>query len=227
MEESARRLVTMEVPSPDTIGKLREELGLSQRKLASELKGDPELFEVSQSHISKIEACDSDGSPRYAVSYRTFYKLFRYLQVRVQRKWGFGKAASICSADIESVSSHQELRDVVRLMRKRDFSQLPVMDGDGVPVGRVTETDVLALFERSAMGEEERPIDELTVADVMQRVPFPLVPSVVSIIDVSHYLKNDEAVLVTEGDRIVGIITRADMMTYYTERNETAGYSKP
>ena len=103
------------------------------------------------------------------------------------------------------------VRQALGLMKLHDVSQLPVMDGDEC-VGGVTEYD---LVTRSL--ESSRFLDA-TVGEVMDE-PFPLVDSSQPVDSVSKMLsKQTPAVLVRDGSRPSGIVTRSDVLQFLMSR---------
>ena len=103
------------------------------------------------------------------------------------------------------------VRQALGLMRLHDVSQLPVMDGDR-PVGSVTEH---FLTERAL--ESTRFLDA-TVGEVMDE-PFPVVGADEPADAVTKLLsKTTPALLVAEGGRVAGIVTRGDMLQFLMAR---------
>jgi cystathionine beta-synthase len=103
------------------------------------------------------------------------------------------------------------VRQALGLMKLHDVSQLPVMEGDRC-VGGVTEYD---LVTRSL--ESSRFLDA-TVGEVMDE-PFPLVDAAQPVDSVSKMLsKQTPAVLVRDGARPAGIVTRSDVLQFLMTR---------
>jgi cystathionine beta-synthase len=103
------------------------------------------------------------------------------------------------------------VRQALGLMRLHDVSQLPVMEGDRC-VGSVTE---YALTTRSL---ESTRILDATVGEVMDD-PFPLVDASQPVESITKLLsKASPAVLINEGGRIAGIVTRTDVLQFLMTR---------
>jgi cystathionine beta-synthase len=103
------------------------------------------------------------------------------------------------------------VRQALGLMRLHDVSQLPVMEGDHC-VGSVTE---YALTTRSL---ESTRILDATVGEVMDE-PFPLVDAQQPVESVTKLLsKASPAVLINDGGRIAGIVTRTDVLQFLMTR---------
>ena len=217
----------MEVPGPRTIREMRTALGLGQSELVRLMREAREPVEISQPYLSKIErAEEGDG---YAVSYRTFLAVFRFLQRKLQERARVGTAAGLSKGVPVTVGPDDPLTIAVSTMKKEAFSQLPVVDIDGNSVGRITERDVVDLYERALRGAERRPIDEMRVKDAMRSDPFPRVRGEATTLEVTHLLEFHQAVLVKDGEgKIIGIVTRADLMERFVEKGkgeETKGRS--
>lgn len=165
---------------------LRKKIGLTQHQL-SKAAG------FSQSFIAKIEY-GADASYSKAV------KLFETLE-----EFGKGKelkASEVMSKKIFSVSPHATLREAVKKFREHDISQLPVVEG-GNAVGVVSENDVLAALVEGR--------HSATVAQVMEDAP-PIVPPAASIRTISPLLRYCPLVVVAEKGRMLGVISRADLL---------------
>jgi cystathionine beta-synthase len=89
-------------------------------------------------------------------------------------------------------------------MNTHGLSQLPVL-ADGNSVGSLREGRLMAklLSNRELLQEP--------VGEVMD-VPFPVVNEGVEIERATKYLKNSPAILIEEYGRIVGIVTRYDVL---------------
>jgi len=219
MDDRIRKLATMEVPGPRTIREMRTALGLGQGELVRLMRKARDPIEISQPYLSKIERAEEGGG--YAVSYRTFLSIFRFLQRRLQERARIGTAISLSKGQPETVGLDKSLAAAVRIMKDNAFSQLPVIDADGDYVGRITERDVMDLYERALRGGGRRPVAELRVKDVMRRDPFPRVREEATALEVAHLLESNEAVLVKDDEgKITGIVTRADLMAKYVEEGK-------
>ena len=103
------------------------------------------------------------------------------------------------------------VRQALGLMRLHDVSQLPVMDGER-SVGSVTEH---YLTTRSL---EATSYLDATVGEVMDE-PFPTVGAGEPVDAVTKLLtKATPALLVADGGRVVGIVTRSDMLQFLMTR---------
>lgn len=108
------------------------------------------------------------------------------------------------SANLVSVSPEDKVSDALHLMNTNGLSQLPVL-AEGRSVGSVREGRLMAklLKNRDLMGEP--------VSEVMEK-GFPVVNEDLGIESAVKHLKDYPAVLVEEYGRIVGIVTRYDVL---------------
>lgn len=94
--------------------------------------------------------------------------------------------------------------DALRLMDENAVTQLPVFE-DGKSVGALRESRLLAKLLNN------RDLMNSPVSEVMEE-SFPVVDESASMNEVSQKLMNAPAVLVEEYKRIIGIITRTDVL---------------
>lgn len=177
---------------PKDIATIRKQLGLTQSRLA-------EISHVSQSLIAKIEAGKID--PSYAKA-----KALSDALESIQRKHS-KKAKDIMAKHIIGVKSDSTVEDAARLMRQHSISQLPVFENEKL-VGSVSEKTILRLLEGV---KDPRAIFSKRVKDVMEDA-FPLVTEDTPVEILYSFMNFFQAVLVSKRDKIVGIITKADML---------------
>ena len=94
--------------------------------------------------------------------------------------------------------------EAMRLMTERGLSQLPVIE-DGRSVGSLRESRIMARLL------DDRELINAPVSDVMD-APFPVVNEGVELERAKMYLKASPAILVEEYGRIVGLLTRYDVI---------------
>jgi cystathionine beta-synthase len=96
---------------------------------------------------------------------------------------------------------------VVETMRKRGFSQMPVVDADGRSAGMIHEYDLLnALVANKAR-----------FADAIDGVVQPLMGVVspdTSLDRLREIFAQDRVAVVKEGEKVVGIVTKIDLIDY-------------
>src|SRR5262245_30610894 len=103
-----------------------------------------------------------------------------------------------------SVTAETTVGDALELMNSHGLSQAPVLEG-GKSVGSVRDNRVMAQLL------DNRELLQSPVAQVMD-APFPVVNENVDVARAKQYLKTSPAVLVEEYGRIVGIVTRHDVL---------------
>jgi CBS domain-containing protein len=110
------------------------------------------------------------------------------------------KVKQIMTTNVISVPEDQTIEDAARLLSSHRISGLPVVNQDGALVGLVTEYDLI-----SKEGH--------TVADIMSRSVISVSPET-DVEEVSHVLTNRRIrrVPVMEGDQLVGIVSRSDLI---------------
>jgi cystathionine beta-synthase len=115
-----------------------------------------------------------------------------------------GTKRSQAPQQLISIGLSASVGEALSKMDEEGVTQLPVIE-DGKPIGSVRENRVLAKVVRN------RELLEATVADVMEAC-FPIVDVDASSDEVRKRLQTNPAVLVEEYGRIVGIITRHDVL---------------
>jgi len=103
-----------------------------------------------------------------------------------------------------SVSPDQKVADALQMMNNYGLSQLPVLE-EGKSVGSLREGPLMAKL----LGN--RDLMQSKVSDVMDAA-LPVVPEDAAVETAVKYLKRSPALLVEEYGRIVGIITRHDVL---------------
>lgn len=115
-----------------------------------------------------------------------------------------GTKGSQAPASLVWVSPADKVGDVLGKMNDMGLTQIPVLE-DGRPVGSLRENRVLAKVVRN------RELMDSAVSEVME-ASFPTVDVDASSNEVTRRLRTSAAVLVEEYGRIVGIITRHDVL---------------
>ncbi|VVC02151.1 CBS domain protein [uncultured archaeon] len=168
----------------------RRQLGITQQSLAR-------LAGVSQSLIAKVEAGRIDPA----------YSKARSIIAALERE-GFSRekcARDIMHPGIETVSAGETLHSAAAKMRKRNISQMPVVESGRV-VGSISEQAVLAHFS-----SDPNKTARLSVGEAMEQ-PFPSALPSTPISAVAALLRHYPAVLVMDRGEIAGIITKADLL---------------
>ncbi|MBS3131867.1 CBS domain-containing protein [Candidatus Woesearchaeota archaeon] len=170
----------------EEIKKIRRNLGLTQMQLAKQAG-------VSQSIIAKIESGKID--PTYS-KVKKIFEAISYFEKKQETN-----AEQIMNAKVISVSPGEDIKEAIKKMKKYDISQMPVID-DHKSIGLISESILLnALMD----GKGKK------VSDIMEDAP-PIVSKKSSIKVISNLLRHYPMVLVTEGGKMAGLITKADLL---------------
>jgi predicted transcriptional regulator len=184
------------LPTIEIIPDRRRKLGLTQNQLA-------ELAGVSQSYIAKLEA------GKIEPSYLKVKAIFESLD-KLERKKEV-QATEIMTEDPIIVQQTATVQDAVEIMRRNGFSQLPVFSGDK-PVGGVSER---TLLDQMLFSEEGMSANRRLVKDIMEE-NWPMVAEDAPVSLLSNLLKFYPAVLVQKQGHVVGIITKADLLSVFS-----------
>ncbi|MDP3742086.1 MAG: CBS domain-containing protein [Candidatus Micrarchaeota archaeon] len=185
----------MNLPLPSELKSARKQAGLTQVQLAS-------VSGVSQSVIAKVESGAVDPA------YSTVQKLFAALEksapsVKLVRDVMHRSVVTIAPSDSVVVAS--------RKMKKLGVSQLPVVS-NGKLVGLLSEDDVMRGVEKAIVisggGAKTK------VARIMSPSP-PVLSSSVPASALPSILRHSAIVCVVDGNKLVGVVTRADLLTAF------------
>jgi len=169
------------------IKKIRKTLGLTQTDLAKRAN-------VSQSIIAKIESGKID--PTFTKTKRIFETLDD-----LENKEEI-KAEELMNKKIVSIYPDDNVKDSINKMKKFGISQMPVIDNEKI-VGLVSESTLLDAL----MNKKGRKIE-----DIMEDTP-PIVSKKASIKVVSNLLRHYPVVLVSQSGKLIGLITKADLLS--------------
>ncbi|MBX8630983.1 MAG: CBS domain-containing protein [Thermoplasmata archaeon] len=184
----------MPFPRIEDIKKMRKQLDMTQSQLAK-------AANVSQSTIAKLERKSISAS--YEIVTRVFNTLEAEGRSRKLRK----TAKDVLHPSVVSVSNDSTLAAVSELMKKRGYSQLPVMSGESV-IGSISEEIILNKL-REGMGLDE--LSRVKVEEVMNDA-YPVITEDTPVESVAALLTHSPAVLVQRKGKISGIITKSDLL---------------
>lgn len=180
------------LPPLEDIVKKRKMLGLTQKQLAK-------LAGVSQSLIAKLES--GKVSPSYD-KVKAIFDAIESLEIKADYK-----AVDVMHDNVIGVQKGRPVAEAVKLMVNHGFSQLPVFDGEKV-VGSISEKTIL---EQMASGKDLSEISKLAIEEIMDE-SFPQIGKNTPLRIVSGLLQVYPAVLVSDKGKVVGIITKADLL---------------
>jgi CBS domain-containing protein len=145
------------------------------------------------------------------------------------------QAAEVMTRKLVSIREDATVRDAIHLMLDNQISGLPVVDGAGHVVGIVTEGDLLRRSETGTERRRPRWLEILMgpgrlsgeyvrthtrrVGDIMTR-DVATVPASAELDQIVETMERRRVkrVPVTEGDRLVGIVSRADLLRALVQR---------
>jgi len=168
----------------ELIKKMREEAGLTQEQLA-------ETVGITQAHIAKIE------NERVNPTLSTINKIMSVLDSN--RKI---KCKDLVTGNVIFLSLEDTVNHAARLMREKDISQIPVMKGNTC-VGSISEKTIVRNLGR---------ISSSTKLKELMDDPFPIISCNDSINLVKTLLEYHQAILVSENGKIIGIVTKSDLL---------------
>ena len=132
----------------------------------------------------------------------------------LEAPWGTATVADLLNAKRErtviTVSPLDRVRDVIARMHEHDISQMPVISEDKL-VGIVTET---TLLNQLVLGETAA---QEAIAPIILR-QVATVGGEASLESVTRMFADGSAVVVVDEDRVVGIITKIDLIDYLAAR---------
>lgn len=178
------------LPTPSDLRSERVRLGLTQEELA-------ERAEVSQSLVARVELGEVDPS------YSTLEAIVEALNAADRRE---RTLEEVMTRPVVAVAPGDPIGEAVDEMRDRGFSQLPVVD-EGVPVGSLSEEEIVG-----AMADADP--DELadTAVEEVMAAPFPAMDPDEPVEVALRMLEDRDALLVVEGGKARGVLTRADLL---------------
>jgi len=180
------------IPTPEELRQYRLRVGKTQKELAAKAK-------VSQSLIARIEKGTID--PRVS----TLRKILEALKSEESGERIVAK--DIMRSPVIAVSPEDPIKKASKLMEEHNISQMPVVT-KGVQVGSISEERVI---HELTSGKDIRTLSEMKVKDIMGG-GFPIVGLGTDLDTLSRLVEFNPCVLTVNRDRIVGIITKSDVL---------------
>jgi predicted transcriptional regulator len=181
-------------PSLEDIGKKRRQLDLKQVELAK-------MAGVSQSLIAKLESGKIDSS---YTKVKNIFDVLERLDAKSKIQEQGGK---VFNNEVISIQKDDPISKVVQLMKNHGYSQLPVFEGKQ-SVGSISEKTIL---RQILAGKDLTQISELPTGKIMEEA-FPQVSEDAPLATISSLLQTYSAVLLSKKGKIVGIVTKADLL---------------
>ncbi len=114
--------------------------------------------------------------------------------------------------DIAYVHDDFTVKEAMKIINEKGYSQLPVFDEHLKPVGCISEVKIMSRLV------EDSKILENNVKEVMEDC-FPTIDAKTPIEEVKQVLKNQNAILVSDFGRITDLITRYDIIDFDSDKN--------
>jgi CBS domain-containing protein len=137
------------------------------------------------------------------------------------------RVREIMTTGVVTVGPDASYQEMAGLLRAHRVSGFPVVDDDGTVIGIVSETDLLAAQEGEGRPgwlphRRHAPVDQLTASDVMTR-PVAVTSQDELVSDLARLMtaRKLRRLPVVDGDgRLVGIVTRSDVLSVYSRPDE-------
>ena len=131
----------------------------------------------------------------------------------LESEWGEATLREVLGAksinELIAASADDRISDVVAKMKQYGISQLPATNGADDILGLVREGDLLTFLLES---KQERP-GEQPIRALLQPAP-PSLPAHAPLADAMPEIVKHNAVLVTDAGRVVGILTKIDVLDF-------------
>ena len=180
------------LPSLKEVVKKRRIMGLTQQKLAR-------IAGVSQSLVAKLESQKID--PSYT-KVKAIFDALEKLQTETEVH-----AEEVLQSNVIGIQKTDPVSRAVQTMAEYGYSQLPVFDGEH-SVGSISEKTIIG---KVSAGKDLSQVSKRSVGDVMEEA-FPQVGEDAPLPLISSLLQVYSAVLISNKGKVVGIVTKADLL---------------
>jgi predicted transcriptional regulator len=180
------------IPTPEELRQYRIRVGKTQTELAKKAR-------VSQSLIARIEKGSID--PRVS----TLRKILKAL--KDEETGERVTARQLMRSPVITVASDDPLKKASKLMEKHNISQIPVVR-NGVQVGSISEAKVI---HEMTSGKDLSEFSSMNVNDIMGD-GFPVVTANTDAETLSRLVEFNPCVLIVEKEKLVGIVTKSDVL---------------
>lgn len=178
--------------TPEELRNLRRRFRLTQKELAQKAG-------VSQSLIARIENKTVD--PRLSTVRRIFNAI---TSTQSERK----KAKDVMHSPVVTIEAMDTIKSAISLMKKYAISQLPVLRENKI-IGSIQES---TLLNKLVSSKDSDRFFSNSVYNIMEK-SFPIVDPDADVNYVVNVLsRENSAVLVIDNKKIVGIITKIDLL---------------
>ena len=184
---------SIQIVTADDLRRLRKRYGLTQKALAQKSG-------VSQSLISRIENKTVD--PRLS-TIRKIFEAIIYLQNKE------GTARDVMHGPVITINALESVQKAIDLMKNNAISQLPVLKDNKI-IGSIRESTLINRFSKSKNTET---FFSSSVYNIMDEPFITVEPNITVDAVVNLLLKGNPAIIVLEQKKIIGIITKIDVLS--------------
>ncbi len=129
------------------------------------------------------------------------------------------KIEDVMNEEVILAEENEQISHARNLMLKHGYSRILVVNQEGKPVGILTEKDLTRKMRSNGPKWKRRTIDKISIRRVMTPNPLTITPFREVQEAVELMIKNDiSSVPVVDGDEVVGIVTKSDLMEFYRQK---------
>ena len=165
--------------------KIRKQVNLTQHEFAKKAG-------ISQSMVAKIESGRLDPTYSYVKKIENAIEQLTKTQEL--------EAKDVMNKNVIAVNENDGIKKIVNLLMKYDISQVPVLDNNTV-IGLITESILL----------EHKDEVSKKAGEIMGESP-PIIAKSTKISVITSLLKFYPIILVKESGKLIGVITKADIL---------------
>ncbi|HEX7468442.1 MAG TPA: CBS domain-containing protein [Methanobacterium sp.] len=125
----------------------------------------------------------------------------------------------VMNPEVFVVQENEQVGHARNLMLSHGISRVVVVDGNGKPVGMVTEKDLTRKLKGNGPKWKSRPIDKISIRRIMSTDPITAAPNDEIHTAIELLIKNNVgSIPIVDDDGLAGIITKTDLMKVYTDK---------
>ena len=125
----------------------------------------------------------------------------------------------VMNPEVFVVQENEQVGHARNLMLSHGISRVVVVDGNGKPVGMVTEKDLTRKLKGNGPKWKSRPIDKISIRRIMSTDPITATPNDEIHTAIELLIKNNVgSIPIVDDDGLAGIITKTDLMKVYTDK---------
>ena len=164
--------------------KMREQAGLTQEQLAKTVG-------ITQAHVAKIE------NEKVNPTLSTINKIMSVLEMNKKIN-----CKNLLNRSLIFLKPDDTVNLAARLMREKDISQIPIIENDRC-IGSLSDKTIIRNLSRITNSSK--------VKEFMDD-PFPVISCNDDVNVVKTLLEYHQAVLISEKGKIIGILTKSDLL---------------